>query len=132
MSIAEGKVSVWINKVPPAAYPANYFQENYDRDEDEPICQWAGNFQFNSYDHDFMDVARVEGNPVPVRELLKGCSYINSVINKIERAANTIGMENAFHAILLYDFDYAAREESVAEDQYMRFLGTFIYDKSQD
>ncbi len=61
MAPERGKVSVWVNKVPPSDYPASYFVEQFERDA--PLCEWAGSFGFNWYDHDFMDVARTDGCP---------------------------------------------------------------------
>jgi len=127
MHTEEGKVSVWVNIVPPTAYPSSYFEEDYGR-EDGPLCEWAGNFGFNNYDHDSMDVARTDGDPLPIRKLLKNCSYATTFMDEAERAAAAISLTAANHAVLLYDFDYAARSERVEEDGYMRFLGTFSYD----
>lgn len=132
MDSAKGKVSVWINTVSVTAYPASYFEENYERDDNEPICEWAGNFGFKWYDHDFMDVARTEGQPQPIRELLKRCSYINTFVDKLEKRALANGIGKANHAIFLYDFNYAAPKSKIKEDGYMRFLGTFEYNDSSD
>ncbi len=70
--------------------------------------------------------------PQPIRELLKDCSYVSAFLERVAEAAGKAGRDNVNHAILLYDFDYAARDERIAEDEYMRFLGTFEYDASGD
>lgn len=127
MDSEQGKVSVWINKVPVSAYPESYLEENYDGEDDAPLCEWAGNFGFDYYDSDFMDVALEEGKPRPIRMLMTGCSYVESFLSELEAAAVKLGQPTANHAILLYDFDYSAMKEKVAEDSYMRFVGTFKY-----
>jgi len=127
MDSEQGKVSVWVNKVPVSSYPQSYLEENYDGEDGAPLCEWAGNFRFDYYDHDFMDVAIEEGKPRPIRELMIGCSYVESFLDELEAAAVKLSLPTANHAILLYDFDYRAMKEKIAEDAYMRFVGTFEY-----
>lgn len=127
MSSEQGKVSVWVNKVRVSDYPAEYLEENYDQEDDAPLCEWAGNFGFDFYDSDFMDVALEEGKPRPIRELVTGCSYVESFVDQLEAAAVKLKTPTANHAIFLYDFDYTAMKEMIAEDAYMRFIGTFNY-----
>jgi hypothetical protein len=132
MRIVKGKVSVWVNKVPPSSYPRSYLKEHYQREDDGPLCEWAGSFGFNWYDHDFMEVARKRGKPQPIRNLLKGHSYAETFVGQVEKAAAKAGIDRANHSILLFDFDYAARRRKIKEDSYMRFLGTFEYHYDED
>ena len=129
MTKARGRVSIWLNKVPLSQYPASYFEEQYG-DDDAPICPWAGNFGFDYYDHDFMDVARTEGRAKPIGELVERASYADTFKVGFQQAAKDLGFTEANHAILLYDFDYSSRPNKISEDKYMRFLGTFDYEAS--
>src|SRR5947209_243725 len=103
MSADKGKVSVWVNKVPPSKIPRSYFEEHHDRGDEEPLCQWAGSFGFAYYDHDFLEVARRTGKPIPIRDLLKNVSHARSFAEQLGRAAVKAGIDRANHLIFLYD-----------------------------
>lgn len=124
----DGYVSIWATIAPSNEIPEDYCVPNYE-DEEAPFSEFAGDFKFGSYDLDFSESFASDGPACSTRDLLKYLSYSRSFIDEAENAAKAKKLEATEWIFLLYDFDYDPNVTGVTESRYMRFLGSFQFDK---
>jgi len=125
---SKGMVSIWVAIVPWDRIPAAYFEEHYDREEDEPFTQFSEDFGFGFFDHDFVDTNGAPERAEPVKRLLSQCSFSSSYLEAAVAEARKRGLEKTHFVFLLYDIEYAPKLTNVRRSRYMEFLGSFRYD----
>jgi hypothetical protein len=125
---AKGTVSVWVAIVPRSRIPADYFEEHYEREDDEPFSRFSEDFGFGYYDHDFVDTNGVTGRAKPIEQLLGPCSFSASYLAAAADAARQQGLDKTAFVFLLYDIEYRPEVTGVSRSACMAFLGNFRYD----
>lgn len=118
-----GKVSVWCSTISYETIPDSYFEE-----DDQGLDTWARNFSINEYDHENMETNGVASGTASVKNIIDDCSYSSaygeSVIHKISK----MGHQQVSWIILLFDFEYRNKITKIHEDQYVQYVGSFVYD----
>ena len=96
-----GKVSVWCSTISYETIPDSYFEE-----DDQGLDTWARNFNINEYDHENMETNGVASGT----------------------ALGKMGHQQVSWIILLFDFEYRNKITKIHEDQYVQYVGSFVYD----
>jgi hypothetical protein len=129
----EGYVSIWATIAPLSRIPDDYCVPSYgDEDENKPLSEFSGDFGFGYYDLDDTESYSSDGRAAPMRDLLKYLSYSSSFIEQAEKAAKRKSLEKTQWVFLIYDFDYQPKVTKVSESKYMRFLGSFEFDRNSE
>lgn len=125
---AKGTVSIWVATVSWSRVPADYFEERYGREDDEPFSRFSEDFGFGYYDHDFVDTNGDTGRAKPVEELLGPCSFSASYLTAAVAAAKRQALDKTAFVFLLHDIAYRPEATGVSRSEFMAFLGSFRYD----
>ena len=128
----EDVVSIWATKGALADMPENYFEVNYGGGDDEPWNTFSNDFGFGSYDDDFVEANCTEDwRTVPIGELLEPLSDSLHFKEAAIRLAEQAGLGSTCYVKLLYHFRYNPEATGVRESKYMKFIGTFSYDRDK-
>jgi hypothetical protein len=126
----EGMVSVWVSQVPYADIPDDYFDE---REKGHiPLNEWAGNFKFNTFNSDNIEINGAYDGTVTIKRAAGECSYSTSYIDALVAKAKKLDLVNITWIILLFDFEYYPKKTGVSKDQYVNFIGSYPYNSDAD
>lgn len=118
-----GKVSVWCSTISYDTIPDRYFEE-----DEQGLDAWARNFTITEYDHENMETNGVASGTALVKSIIEDCSYSSgygaSVIHKISK----MGHPQVSWIILLFDFEYRNKITKIHEDEFVQYVGSFVYD----
>ena len=118
-----GKVSVWCSTTSYDTIPDSYFEE-----DDNGIEAWARNFAITEYDHENMETNGVASGTALVKSIIKDCSYSSAYGESIIHKISKMGHEEVSWIILLFDFEYRNKLTKIHEDEYVQYVGSFMYD----
>jgi hypothetical protein len=118
-----GKVSVWCSTTSYDTIPDSYFEE-----DDNGIEAWARNFAITEYDHENMETNGVASGTALVKSIIEDCSYSSAYGEGIIHKINKMGHEQVSWIILLFDFEYRNKLTKIHEDEYVQYVGSFMYD----
>ena len=118
-----GKVSVWCSTTSYDTIPDSYFEE-----DDNGIEAWARNFAITEYDHENMETNGVASGTALVKSIIKDCSYSSAYGESIIHKISKMGHEKVSWIILLFDFEYRNKLTKIHEDEYVQYVGSFMYD----
>ncbi|MBV7269135.1 immunity 22 family protein [Winogradskyella luteola] len=113
----DGRVSTWAGTFNNEIELTNYMEEIFD-DEGDSTSQFMTDFQIDYIDPQFQEVD-FNNYETPFTEKLKGFSYINSFIEKLEKykvSCNAI--------VCLYSFEY---HKSTKDLHRLQYIGCFDY-----
>jgi hypothetical protein len=118
-----GKVSVWCSTTSYDTIPDSYFEE-----DDNGIEAWARNFAITEYDHENMETNGVASGTALVKSIIEDCSYSSAYGEGIIHKISKMGHEQVSWIILLFDFEYRNKLTKIHEDEYVQYVGSFMYD----
>ncbi|MFQ3211471.1 immunity 22 family protein [Candidatus Njordibacter sp. Uisw_039] len=118
-----GKVSVWCSTVSYDTIPDSYFEE-----DDQGVDAWARNFIINEYDHENMETNGVASGTALVKNIIEDCSYSSAYGEGVVHKINKMGHQQVSWIILLFDFEYRNKITKIHEDEYVQYVGSFVYD----
>jgi hypothetical protein len=98
-----GRVSIWLNR---------------DFKERNRSIGW--------FDHDTLECTGSD-QPVPLRRICSGFSYVESWIDAAEAAANAPGVPEITYVWMLFGYEYQGTPGPIAGGKDAYFLGTFDY-----
>lgn len=126
----EGYVSLWIGNIRSDEQLAAYVEVGYTEDGDCTPSQFLKDFQINTYDFDEDFIERIcnEIETQSIGELILGCSYEEEIIPQYEKLVNGVSLEKFNAGILLYNFQYDGRVDSINGKGYeFKFVGSVKY-----
>lgn len=118
-----GKVSVWCSTTSYDTIPDSYFEE-----DDNGIEAWARNFAITEYDHENMETNGVASGTALVKSIIEDCSYSSAYGEGVIHKIGKMGHQQVSWIILLFDFEYRNKITKIHEDQYVQYVGSFVYD----
>ena len=118
-----GKVSVWCSTISYETIPDSYFEE-----DDQGLDTWARNFSINEYDHENMETNGVASGTAIVKSIIEDCSYSSAYGEGVIHKISKMGHQQVSWIILLFDFEYRNKITKIHEDQYVQYVGSFVYD----
>ena len=116
------KVSVWCSTTSYDTIPDSYFEE-----DDNGIEAWARNFAITQYDHENMETNGVASGTALVKSIIEDCSYSSAYGEGIIHKINKMGHDQVSWIILLFDFEYRNKLTKIHEDEYVQYVGSFMY-----
>jgi len=116
------KVSVWCSTTSYDTIPDSYFEE-----DDNGIEAWARNFAITEYDHENMETNGVASGTALVKSIIEDCSYSSAYGEGIIHKINKMGHDQVSWIILLFDFEYRNKLTKIHEDEYVQYVGSFMY-----
>ena len=118
-----GKVSVWCSTISYETIPDSYFVE-----DEEGVDPWAKNFLINEYDHENMETNGVASGMASVKSIIEDCSYSSAYGEGVIHKITKMGHPQVSWIILLFDFEYRNKLTKIHEDEYVQYVGSFVYD----
>ena len=118
-----GKVSVWCSTISYETIPDSYFVE-----DEEGLDPWAKNFLINEYDHENMETNGVASGMASVKSIIEDCSYSSAYGEGVIHKITKMGHPQVSWIILLFDFEYRNKLTKIHEDEYVQYVGSFVYD----
>jgi hypothetical protein len=118
-----GKVSVWCSTTSYDTIPDSYFEE-----DENGIEAWARNFAIKEYDHESMETNGVASGTALVKSIIEDCSYSSAYGEGIIHKISKMGHQEVSWIILLFDFEYRNKLTKIHEDEYVQYVGSFMYD----
>ncbi|HCH31315.1 MAG TPA: hypothetical protein DE045_00045 [Oceanospirillaceae bacterium] len=118
-----GKVSVWCSTLSYDTIPDSYFAE-----DEQGQDAWARNFNINQYDHENMETNGVASGTALVKRIIEECSYSSGYGDGVIHKINKMGHSEVSWIILLFDFEYRNKITKIHEDDYVQYVGSFVYD----
>jgi len=118
-----GKVSVWCSNVSYDAIPDSYFEE-----DDQGLDAWAKNFDICAYDPENMETNGVASGTGSIRDIIGQCSYSSAFGELVVHKINKMGYNEVSWIILLFDFEYRNKLTKIHEDEFVQYVGSFVYD----
>jgi hypothetical protein len=116
------KVSVWCSTTSYDTIPDSYFEE-----DDNGIEAWARNFAITEYDHENMETNGVASGTALVKSIIEDCSYSSAYGEGIIHKISKMGHAQVSWIILLFDFEYRNKLTKIHEDEYVQYVGSFMY-----
>jgi hypothetical protein len=116
------KVSVWCSTTSYDTIPDSYFEE-----DDNGIEAWARNFAITEYDHENMETNGVASGTALVKSIIEDCSYSSAYGEGIIHKISKMGHTQVSWIILLFDFEYRNKLTKIHEDEYVQYVGSFMY-----
>lgn len=116
---------IWLGHFTSAA-PADFFTERDQREDDEPLSMFAQSQGEAWYDHDFIEVGRLEA-PVPIATLVAQHSYQQHYLPALLDAAAAAGIESANVFVLASQDQFVAPTTSSGVGYTLRLMGRFTY-----
>ena len=114
---------IWLGQFLPGS-PDDFFEEQYGRDDGEPLSQFAGSQGETWYDHDWIEISFLD-DLESVRSLVEGHSYSETYLDAVVAQAATLGIEQA-NVFILADKEQFAAPRSVNGPNYrLWYLGEF-------
>ena len=118
-------VSLWVGTAPSKQILEEYVTANYSEDGDYVSPQFCKDFGIHRFDDDFREVAFYTTPSASLRELLRGCSYDETVIPRFEALCGATLDNRANAIILLYNFrDDTKITEGGSDGIRFRYAGT--------
>ncbi len=108
----DGVVSLWVGQADSPNAFDEYLQASYSADGDLIPSQFSMDFIISYYDDDFRESQYVEIASKSVRDLLKGHSYDDSIIDKFVHAFGESFPEPINAVLVLYNFRYGRSVEA--------------------
>lgn len=124
----EGYLSLWLCKTNSEQLLQDYVDLDYVKVEyDEIPFQLGRDFNISWYDEDLIETA-FESDMVGW-DLLKGHSYIDSIIPALKKDYQELMEKNYNSTIIIYDMKYDGNVTEIKNKKfgYFRFIGTFKY-----
>ena len=117
----------WIGRFPNGQRVADYFLEDYDKDDETaPVSQFAGDQGETWVDHDFMEYG-FSDKSVSVEELVTGYSYHEQWRIELVRRAADAGLTGV-NMFVFINQDQIETPRSVQGDNYLlHYLGKISY-----
>jgi hypothetical protein len=114
----------WVGSFP-RDVAAVYFEEAYDRNEDDPLSAFARDQGVTWYDHDQLEYGW--GTAGTVRELVAGYSYSDQWADELARRVADAGL-TGINFFVFISSDEIERPRSAQGDGYwLHYLGTIEY-----
>jgi uncharacterized RDD family membrane protein YckC len=114
---------LWLGQFGPEA-PEDFFEERYDREDDEPLSQFAASQGETWYDHDFVEISYLD-EMGSVRSLVEGHSYCESYLDSIVAKAATLGIDRV-NVFVFADKEQCSSPRSARGPGYqLWYLGEF-------
>lgn len=123
-------VSIWVAHTNFDAIPEDYMEYNRDDNDDTPWSKFTYNFGFGYYDDDFVE-SYVQPNKqtATLYEQLKYLSYSASFIDLAVEEARKRKLDKTTFVFLMYNFAYDPKVTRIHRDDYLEFLGVFLFDQ---
>lgn len=118
-----GKVSVWCSTTSYDTIPDSYFEE-----DDQGLDAFAKNFSISEYDHENMETNGVASGTALVKSIIEDCSYSSAYGEGVIHKINKMGHAQVSWIILLFDFEYRNKLTKIHEDDFLQYVGSFVYD----
>ncbi|MCO4836512.1 MAG: immunity 22 family protein [Oceanospirillaceae bacterium] len=118
-----GKVSVWCSTISYDTIPDSYFEE-----DDQGLDAFARNFSISEYDHENMETNGVASGTASVKSIIEDCSYSSAYGEGVIHKINKMGHRQVSWIILLFDFEYRNKLTKIHEDDFVQYVGSFVYD----
>ena len=118
-----GKVSVWCSSVSYDTIPDRYFEEDEDGTD-----AWSRGFAISQYEHENMETNGVASGTAAVKDIVEQCSYSSAYGLGVVHKINKMGHQQISWLILLFDFEYRNKLTKIHEDEYVQYVGSFVYD----
>ena len=100
----------------------------FDDDGEGPLSDFADDQGETFYDHDFLESGfRLSRSDA---EILRGHSFSNSYVARVEQAMQSHGMTDANSVILVWRGEIGTPRSVAGSDYKLTFLGTFSCDPS--
>ena len=114
---------LWLGQFGPDA-PADFFEECYGREDDEPFSQFAASQGETSYDHDFVEISYLE-EMESVRTLVDGHSYSESYLDAVLSKAASLGIAAANVFVFADKEQFTAPRSASGPGYQLWYLGEF-------
>jgi hypothetical protein len=128
---SKGNVSLWIGKFNSEDEIGNYVEIVYTDDDCLP-SKFLKDFNIDliDFDEDFIEASYRKSNYKKISDLIKGCSYDDTVIqNFCNKVGNDLG-EKYNAVIMLYNFEYNGDIKEMSKDNYyLKFIETVRYEE---
>ena len=124
----DGFLSLWLCNVHSEQLLQDYVNIDYEKVENDEIpFQLGCDFNISWYDEDFIEIA-FEKN-MTAWDLLKGHSYIDSIIPLLKKDYQEVMKENYNSTIIIYDLKDEGNVTEIKDEKYgyFKFIGTFKY-----
>lgn len=118
-----GKVSVWCSTTSYDTIPDSYFEE-----DDQGLDAFARNFSISEYGHENMETNGVASGTALVKSIIEDCSYSSVYGEGVIHKINKMGHTQVSWIILLFDFEYRNKLTKIHEDDFLQYVGSFVYD----
>lgn len=123
-------VSIWVAHTNFDAIPEDYMEYNRDDNDDAPWSTFTHNFGFGYYDDDFVEsYVQPDKRTAPLYEQLKYLSYSASFIDLAVEEARKRKLDQTTFVFLMYNFAYDPKVTRIVRDDYLEFLGVFLFDQ---
>lgn len=119
----EGYVSLWVGNFSSKQDFENYLHIAYDEDGGALLSIFQPDFEIEYYDLDFREVEFFDNPISSIQELLRGCSYDETIIPKFRSMIGEAVHSHVNSMMLLYNFKYEGQPSSQA----MTYLGAVTY-----
>lgn len=116
-------LDIWVGFISPSRQ-GSYFEERYDKDDDTPISDFAGDQGELWIDHDFMEVGCAE-SPSSIADLVNGHSWSDQYGEELAKrvADRKLPQQNCF--VLLTAGHVAAPHSVESSDVKLTYMGQF-------
>ncbi len=126
----EGYVSLWIGIIDSDLELTKYLELGYTDDGDYIPSQFLTDFNIdvNEFDEEFTERNFTENFTDSIIELIKGCSYEETILEKVKILRADTGEEKLNSAFLVYNFQFDENIKQIKTDKYyFRFVGSIKY-----
>jgi len=116
----------WLGRISDKERAAAYFEENYDREDDEPLSGFARDQSETWYDHDFME-SGFDADANSIADLVEGYSYYEQYTDFLSKRAAEMGLTN-INMFLFINKEQIRQPRSVEGNGCsLHYVGEFTY-----
>lgn len=126
----EGYVSLWVGNTISDMELSKYLEIGFTDDGDYIPSQFLIDFNIdvNEFEEDYLERNFVETPTGSIMELIKGCSYEESILERLKEFCYDINEDNLNSAFLLYNFQFDENVEYFKTDKYyFRYICSVKY-----
>lgn len=117
---------IWLGEFKGNA-PEDFFEEHYDREDDEPLSAFAKSQGQIWYNHDFIEISYLD-EPERVATLVDGHSYSEQYLQKVIIHAENLGIHKANVFVLAYKNEIMTPSTVEGVGYKLWYLGEFECD----
>lgn len=114
---------IWLGQFGPEA-PEDFFEEQYGREDDAPLSQFAASQGKSTYDHDHVEISYLN-DMESVRSLVHGHSYYRSYLDDVVAKAAELGIQRANVFILAGQEQFPSPRSASGPGYQLWYLGEF-------